>query len=251
MLDWLYKYIEKKFEKRRIDKWICSGTSEGLDNYHTRYKCYPEYVVDIGAHYGSLSRAALDKGAKKVFAIEASKENYKRLVKNLAKSKNEAATICINGAFCENCTSKVKLIANKKGNSGQKSLLYIIHGSADDYFFEDCHPIDRIDIFNMMERIDYLKIDIEGNEFYALPFDDETKKLLSKVKFLDIELHSLSNPAFFDKKAFLDTHPSYDPAKDIIQQFIEFLGSCGFYMPSDDMSGHGAVKLFTANKNLE
>jgi len=253
MFNWLYNCIEKKFNEERINRWICAGAVEGLKDYFNRYGRYPEYVVDIGAHHGALSKDALEHGAIKVIAIEASKDNYKKLIKNLSKLENEANTICINNAFFENPYSRVSLISNKRGNSGQKSLLYVINGNKNDYIIERCLTIDRADLVNMTtgHMIDYLKIDIEGNEFCALPFDDATRKLFAKTRFLDIELHSLDNPNFFDKQAFLDLHPDYDPAKDMIVQFVEFLGTCGFHMPEQDISGKGAVKLLTANKNFE
>lgn len=252
MWNWLYNLIEKKFNEERINRWICAGATEGLKHYYQRYDRYPGYVVDIGAHHGSLSRAALEKGAKKVFALEASKSNYSILLKNLRKYPKHKH-LSFNYAFTEDMCAEVKVISHKRGNSGQKSLLYVKRGDTKGYITEECLGLDRVGLLNMIHFpvIDYLKIDIEGNEFYALPFDDKTRKLLSKVRFLDIELHSLDNPKFFDKQAFLDTHRGYDPNKDMIIQFIEFLGTCGFYMPDRNVEGCGGAKIFTANRNME
>lgn len=252
MFNWLYNCLEKKFNQERINRWICAGAIEGLKNYYQRYGRYPEYVVDIGAHYGSLSKAALEKGAKKVWSIEASKDNYKVLCKNLKKYSKLGKAECSNLALDEYNYETRYLISNKRGNSGQKSLTYKVNNHDNNFKKEKCYTISAYYVFEKTNKIiDYLKVDIEGNEFYALSFTDKTRKLLSKVRFLDIELHSLDNSKFFDKKAFLNTHPEYNPNKDMIIQFIEFLGTCGFYLPDKNIEGCGAVKIFTANKNLE
>lgn len=247
MFNWFCSYVGEKIKREQINRWICAGASEGLEIYKERYGTYPGIVVDIGAHHGGLSIEALRRNATRVIALEASKDNCNILRKNLKKYK-EFRWMVFNFALVEYPTPAAKLISYKSNNSGQKSLVYKKHI---DCIVEECIGIDRRGLLALIKHlpiVDYLKIDIEGGELYALPFDAYTRELFKKVRFLDIELHSLDNSNYFDKQTFLDTHSDYNKDRDMIVQFVEFLGSCGFYLPLCDVSGHGAVKIMTANK---
>ncbi len=52
-----------------------------------------DIIIDIGAHIGSFSYACLIRGALKVYAVEAVKENYELLQANLAQWGNRVESI--------------------------------------------------------------------------------------------------------------------------------------------------------------
>jgi FkbM family methyltransferase len=77
---------------------------------HYRLKGFKEgenqpVVLDIGAHAGYFTFAAVSLGAKKVFAIEIHPDNYRALAENTAHGSVVEKVIPLNfGVYTENCT---------------------------------------------------------------------------------------------------------------------------------------------------
>ena len=68
------------------------GTMDGwiFDEIHTRnvYRLPEKFssrdvVIDIGAHIGIFTLAALDKGCRRVYSVEADAENHRLAARNL------------------------------------------------------------------------------------------------------------------------------------------------------------------------
>ncbi len=180
---------------------IQNNAKEGIDRFYDLFHRYPRSVIDIGAHVGGCACYAIEKGAKNVIAIEADKENFLEMVARQRKNSVENIKfIPLYNAFSSTCHKDINLIIPEKSNSGQRSICY----SPDAPALTSGYKINTVETINLdklllyiemlnIDMIDYLKVDIEGAEFKALPMSDKTKKFFSTVNYIDIELHNWSN----------------------------------------------------------
>ena len=249
----LFKELYRTYQDYRDDKWIFNQAIGGIKEYKKRFNKYPKTVIDIGAHRGGFSMYALNKGAK-VLAIEASAQNYIKLSSNLSKYDPKQYKI-INKAIAANNGTIRKLYIFEKGNSGQRSIAFnnkqkILKRCLTQYVLTiDLNHIFRDNFIKNKLFIDYLKIDIEGSEYEALPISDTTKKLLQYIKFLDIEFHPMLSPFFNKEKMNL---PFIDRKRNIVEQYIEFFIDCGFRVNDykSDNEYKDGFKLCTYNHNI-
>lgn len=123
-----------------------------------------DIVVDLGANVGFFSAYAASK-AKKVIAIEGSPEIFSCLVKNTKEDYNNIEY----------------LNANIVSSNDLKSSTWSNNPTKINIFIEDIFK------FYNLNKIDFLKIDIEGGE-YSL-FDTIDKSLLKKINKIAIETH--------------------------------------------------------------
>jgi FkbM family methyltransferase len=124
-----------------------------------------DIVLDCGANVGVYTREALNAGAKLVIAIEPAPENIEVLRRNYAPEIQAG-----------------KVIVYPKGIWDKDDWLTLHvdpHNSAADSFLikrEGSHPQDRVPLTTIdkmmdelkLERVDFIKMDIEGAEVKAL-----------------------------------------------------------------------------------
>jgi len=140
----------------------------------------PKYIVDAGANAGYVSLYFANKyPSSKIIAIEPESSNYKLLLKNIKSYKNIIPL-------------KVAL-----WNKGKK--LQIENLESEKWSFrmvetnkDNSNVIEGLTLANIMnkfkiEKIDILKLDIEGGEKQL--FSSNYKNWLDKVKLIYIELH--------------------------------------------------------------
>jgi FkbM family methyltransferase len=141
-----------------------------------------DVVVDIGAHIGAFAvRAARLAHRGQVYAYEASSSNYALLMKNRQ----------LNGL--ENLHIKNRAISNQHGmmpfytvaeNGGLGSLVQTTNDSREQV---QAMPFTDIISENAIERIDLLKVDVEGAEYDILLNCPED--MLSRVQRVVMEYH--------------------------------------------------------------
>lgn len=137
-------------------------------------------VVDAGANIGTFSLLAASRAKRGiVYSIEPDKNEFRRLNENV-KINNFQNVITINEAL----TDVVKVIPFSDGSVQSDSNLTKIPK----YSYEG--PVMSITIKELMhkyniDKIDFLKLDIEGSEFQV--FKDTS--WLKKVKIISMELH--------------------------------------------------------------
>ena len=196
--------LEKEHENFSIEKYN-SGEFDGnnfiwyemFDMYlmesngcdYERKGCYikeGDVVVDIGANIGIFAHRAEVRGASKVLCFEPITKTYNCLQKNLGpksesfklsvSNKNEFKEFAIHtdythigGAF----------LMNHQEHFTDKNIIHK----------ESVFSININDIFNtvLTERIDFLKIDVEGSEVDIL--NSITDENLKKLRCLSVELH--------------------------------------------------------------
>ena len=167
--EWLYKslsdYRSKQILYGVLDYWYNSNF-ENLDksyekNYHQYFdldiiRCDEnEIFVDIGAYIGDTILNFIDnyKSYKKVYAYEITKENIEKMESNLKEYKN---IYIVNKAISDEKKTSFLMpnIVNSSANkAGEKGDILIENTTLDD---------------DIKEKITFIKMDIEGDEFKAI-----------------------------------------------------------------------------------
>lgn len=136
-------------------------------------------VVDLGGNIGVFTRYAYQRGANKILTFEPDKRYFEVLSKNAPTN-----SILINGAV-GHVNGKMEFTeSNHLGGSG--------------FFHPDLPGLTKyeVDVFTLdsvlkkkiVERIDFLKIDIEGSELIAL--DGISDENLSNIRNVVMEYHN-------------------------------------------------------------
>ncbi len=181
------------------DRDILAEIALGNEYFTDKMDLADAIVFDVGAQAGIFSVFVSDK-AKKVFSFEPVPENFSLLKENIELNniKNvKAFNVALAGK-----KGKEKIYLNENNSGGHS-----VYGKGK--FVEvNSTTIEGAMKENNIEKIDLLKMDIEGAEykiFYSMK--DET---LKKIQRIAMECHEIdknkNNPkslvAFFEKKGF-------------------------------------------------
>jgi len=191
-------------------------------------------VIDIGAHCGGLSLIAAKSGARRVFAFEGASLNYFYLVNNILLNRLEGVIVPYHLAVAKNTGDTMDLYMAEEGNSNASA-----YGEVNNSKFS-AYTIAFYQILDCFDCIDYLKIDVEGMEFEFIELTDVMRKLLSKVRFLDLEIH----PDVFLRRIGQLNDPNVLALKEQITNYLE---RCGFDFNNDFNQTYGFLKGWNTN----
>jgi len=179
-----------------------------------------DLVIDIGAHVGEVSLVAAKKGAKQVIAYEASSRNYLCLCENIRMNN-----------FVDVITPHHLAVASVTGEKRRMFAREINLSGADTFYgtssrlLEEVETIGFKEVLRMHEKIDFLKIDVEGAEYEFITPDNEMRDLLKRVNFLDLETH----PGWVSEKTPEDLRSKIKwNIETYNEDLIKFIKSCGF-----------------------
>ena len=99
------------------------------------------------------------------------------------------------------------------------------------------------DLVELAGKIDYLKVDVEGGEFWFLVPMQAVRARLSYVHYLDIDVHPPTNEGYFDRAYFDENNLWYSKASNAEWELVDFLDSCGFSLEKDKLGYYGMNKL--------
>jgi len=157
----IYKKIADQRERKIVEQYVKPGA----------------VVVDIGANIGSytlyLSKIVGEDG--RVYAFEPSPKNYSRLAKRASSLKN----VSINQAAVGNCTGTAKLYLSNTFDIDHRLYKTSDHRDSVDV---DCVRLD--DYFKKEDRVDFIKMDIQGFEYHAFLGMQELMKRNYGIKFI-------------------------------------------------------------------
>lgn len=141
-------------------------------------KLSPQIVFDVGACTGDYSKMALSLlPNSKIFAFEINKENYKNLCKEILSDR-----LVANNFGLHSSKGQLDFKDYGFGHGGTTTVIKnTFHDEINSFNLNKC-LVTTGDIFceeNYIDRIDFLKIDVEGAEFEVLL---GFRKMLSKQK---------------------------------------------------------------------
>lgn len=200
-------------------------------NQHNEYKLPDsmegKVVVDIGAHIGSFGYACLSRGAKKVYAFEAFKDNFELTQKNLSQFGDRAEVF--HKAVWRSDQPNTTLTfseSNDEINTGGGNV-WSASGS------ETVSTISLDQIVSMVGPIDFLKLDCEGSEFPIL----FTCTMIDKIKEMAGEYHEFQGE--YDQNVIPDHMKIDGYDKFTVAELTKFLSKHGFLGSADRAKSQG------------
>ncbi|MBV6434533.1 MAG: hypothetical protein IANPNBLG_04786 [Bryobacteraceae bacterium] len=164
-----------------------------------------DVVVDVGAHIGTFDDDALSRGAKKAILVEPDPVNVECIRRNFAKEIAEGKVIVVpEGAWSSRATLE---FSTGVANSGTGS--FVLHEKGGAAIKVPVRPLDEILAQLGVDRIDYLKMDIEGAEREALKGASRTLAKSRPVIMLDH--YHLPDDAVVLPKVIREANPAYQP----------------------------------------
>lgn len=132
-----------------------------------------DVVLDCGAHVGTFTHFALARGAGKVIAIELSPRNVECLRRNFAKEIAEGRVVVYpKGVWNKDDVLELEQVGE---NSAADTVVMHQPGAAKGEVAQ-LTTIDKLVTELGLERVDFIKMDIEGAEAPALQGAAETLK---------------------------------------------------------------------------
>lgn len=164
------------------------------DSLYQRGDCYireNDVVLDLGANIGIFSRFASDKGAKRVYSFEPIQQNFQLLSLNrpdnceahrIAVSNED--NVALTMGYDEHCPGGSSFVAKV----GEEQTVMTM-------------TVDTMVSNGIIERPDFIKMDIEGAEVMA--FKGISDDILKTTRCIAMEMHENVLPAE-DVKAIYD-----------------------------------------------
>jgi len=150
----------------------CAANYTVMQNY--------DLAFDIGSNLGGFS-CAFNKNFKRIVAVEAHPDTFKKCVSNLNNFQNIKV---LNRAASNTTDQYINIFSHENGDSGSATCINNSHTSSE---LKNSSEVLTISYSSLVEKYgipDYMKIDIEGSEYDFLMNKD-----LSGVQFLSLELH--------------------------------------------------------------
>jgi FkbM family methyltransferase len=143
-------------------------------------------LVDAGSNVGFASLYLNEHlNINRIVSIEPSKENIKNLKENFHSNSITNIHIYETGLW----EKKTRLKLDTNFRDGREWSLRLIETNENDPAGFDCISIENIFNDEKIEIIDILKIDIEGGEKEVFKAFEKDNSILSKIKFIAIEIH--------------------------------------------------------------
>ena len=191
-------------------------------NFHQVYHLHPtdSVIVDAGANVGFFTCwAAASNPRAHVIAVEPSQGNYTRLIEHVKRNALESRVTTFRLALSS--------AAGTVWLSERSSASQMHHVTEDNR--SGATGVQAISLQDLLarlpyDRIDFLKMDIEGSEYPVLM--SATADCLAPVRRLTVEYHATSAPNTCNKEAL-----------------IEHLQACGFRSVTDrsPQSAYGLI----------
>jgi len=175
-----------------------------MDYYLNREKKIHEgnIVVDLGGNIGVFTRWAYGQGASKVITFEPDSRYFKLLQLN-----SDPRTILFNAAMSDSIGTTTLYESSHLGGS---NIIGVPISELEGSYTVRTYTLDYLFETKLIEKIDFLKIDIEGAEHQVLRgISDEN---LKKIKTIAMEYHH--------------SHVGFD--EELRNNFIKRLNQLGF-----------------------
>jgi FkbM family methyltransferase len=178
-----YTYEVNTFEHERFWEHIASGHwEEDTFNLLDHYVKESDIVMDVGSWAGPLS-LYLAHIAKQVYALEPDPGIFHQLENNIALNPKLASRVQADKLALFHKSTRHRLYAREAYSQSSTSLL---ERSYDRLSSEFCQTITLEEYAEKygIERLDFIKMDIEGGEFEVLPHLGPSLEKLGKPSLL-------------------------------------------------------------------
>ena len=179
-------------------EYLLGGYSEKSEMYGLINRKDVRVVVDAGAYNGDTAREAMEyfPHLEKIYALEPDKKNFKRLSK--FADGHPTLISAINAAVGGEC-KRAELF-----NSGNRNSTLTATAS----YEHKCESVEVVTVDSLnIERADFLKYDVEGNEYDALVGSDMT--IAKSAPALLVSLYHRSRDIFFLPKYLMEKYKNY------------------------------------------
>jgi len=141
-------------------------------------------IIDAGANIG-ISSVKLQSyyPTAKLISIEPDPGNFKMLEKNIALNKLNA--VAIQSAVW---SSSTRLYFDRTFRDGREWSVTVTEAPNEGEYLQSISLNEIVDKYRI-DRIDILKIDVEGSEKEIFKIDDDTIRFLDITKFIAVEVH--------------------------------------------------------------
>jgi FkbM family methyltransferase len=183
--------------------------------------------IDVGAHIGyySLKAAGMVGRNGHVLAIEPNPQTLPKLRGNIEAS--DARTVSVWPVACAESESTLQLYAAPRSNTGESSLSKenaSQEGSGVTAYSVRARPLDAIVKEAKLERVDMIKIDVEGAEYEVLKGAGQTLTEYRPVLIIELEPSQLKSlgTSVEQIKEFLAAH-GYTSSRRVDHANFEFV----------------------------
>jgi len=187
--------LENRYLNNGKKTWIFYPVSEDdikaqiheifVDEYYRPRKLENNVCIDVGANIG-LASLYLSNFCKQVYAIEPSPETYKALVMNASLSRNIKT---FNHAIhVENSTLQLLGYNNEPPQATHPNTDTKNRPVLTSEIYVPCKTLETFMDENNIEKVDVLKIDVEGSE-YEIFCDETFKKVAPRIDCIVGETH--------------------------------------------------------------
>ena len=190
---WFYaQYVIKDFAVIERTRWY---REKGDEKLRLDYKLNKDSIVfDIGGYIGDFSNSIYEKYKCKIYIFEPSPLFYKICVERF---KNKEKIVCFNYGLSD--SENEFLLSNEKEASS-------ISKKTKDTIGETVKIRKFSKVFQKLQinRIDLLKVNIEGSEYNLMPHIIE-EKLIEKINNIQIQFHIFITEAKDKRKAIINS----------------------------------------------
>jgi FkbM family methyltransferase len=145
-----------------------------------------DVVMDIGTNIGEtlLNFAKLTGSKGYVYGFEPDEQNYKNAIKNV--SLNNFKNVHVFKYGLSDKKETVKLYVVDPNNRGMNRILQQANDETESYTVIETVTLDGLVKENKIDRVDVMKLDIEGYEMHALRGASELLKKMKPLLFVEV-----------------------------------------------------------------
>jgi FkbM family methyltransferase len=202
----IYYYFNDNYDKSivdYVDQYMDEGPYGYIDNLFDVTIKENDTVIDAGAWIGDFSAYVAVKGAY-AYAFEPVDENYQLLKETIILNNAVETIIPIQKGLSDN-EGEINIYLDKE-NSGGNSLLAVENLDNPSQKIQ-ITTLDKFVVDNKLERVDFIKADIEGMERNML--NGAAMVLRTFAPKLAICTYHLPDDPVVLKKIILEANPNY------------------------------------------